>query len=54
MKKSEKYYLAMCAVIDNHHISTADKLEVLEVLMDNRGTALYCEKQEEKTNEESV
>jgi hypothetical protein len=54
MKKSEKYYLAMCAVIDNHHMSTPDKLEVLEVLMEDRRTALYCEKQEEKTNAESV
>ena len=51
MKKSERYYLAMCEVIDNHHLATADKLEVLEVLMDDRRTALYVERTEEENND---
>lgn len=51
MKKSEKYRLAMCAVLENSYLTTTDKLEILDVLMDDRRTALFTEKRGETENE---
>lgn len=47
MKKSERYYIAMLAVINSNHILSDDKIEILEELMDKRDIALWTEKQEE-------
>jgi hypothetical protein len=55
MKKSEKYYMAMLAVINSNNIFADAKIEILEELMDKRETALWVEKnEEEKKNGESV
>ena len=43
MKKSEKYTVAMLAVIKDICISDAEKLEVIEMLMADRGLARYGE-----------
>ena len=51
MKKSERYYKAMMAVI-NSTINAADKLEILETLMEDRRVAEYTEKQEAKKENE--
>lgn len=53
MKNSEKYYHAMLCVLQSG-ISSDRKLEILELLMDDRKTALFVEKREEekKENEE--
>ena len=48
MKKSQKYYLAMTAVLNSNALCSSDKLEILETLIENRGVALYSEAQEEK------
>lgn len=46
MKKSELYQTAMVAVVDSN--LTADvKLEVLALLIDNKGVAEWSEKREE-------
>ena len=47
MKKSEKYYMAMLAVINSTNIFADTKIEILEELMDKRDIALWTEKQEE-------
>ena len=46
MKKSEKYQLAMIAVLEMDTLSST-KLEVLEQLMDDKSLAEWSEKQEE-------
>lgn len=48
MKKSERYYIAMLAVINSTNILADAKIEILETLMDNKETAEWMEKQEEK------
>ena len=50
MKKSEKLYWAMIAVL-NFEFEDDAKLEILELLMDERGTALWGEKREEEAVE---
>lgn len=45
MKKSERYYKAMMAVI-NSTINAADKLEILETLMEDRRVAEFTEKRD--------
>lgn len=52
MKKSERYYIAMLAVINSNHILADDKIEILEELMDKRDIALWTEKEEAKKQEE--
>lgn len=49
MKKSEKYNLAMMAVVDTHMTAQA-KLEIIEMLLADRTIAEYCEKAEEEKN----
>jgi hypothetical protein len=46
MKKSERYYIAMLAVINSTSITASEKIEIIETLLDNRETAEWCEKQE--------
>ena len=50
MKKSEHLYHAMLAVLDSA-FSADVRLEVLDLLMDERRTALYVEKREEAEKE---
>ena len=45
MKKSEIYTIAMDAVLDSEY-SNEVKIAVLDVLLDNRSTALFTEKRE--------
>ena len=47
MKKSNLYQLAMCAVIDSK-LDSELKLEILELLMDDKRTAEWSEKREEE------
>lgn len=47
MKKSEKYSIAMDALLDSGY-SNDIKIEVLETLLDARRIALYTEKSEEE------
>ena len=42
MKQSERYYKAMLAVI-NSTMNAADKLEILETLMEDRRVAEFTE-----------
>jgi hypothetical protein len=49
MKKSVKYSLAMRAVLESG-MDVDVKLEIIETLLDNRSTAEWVEKQEEKKN----
>ena len=46
MKKSEAYYKAMMAIAAST-MNVAEKLEILEVLMDDRRVAEFTEKREE-------
>jgi hypothetical protein len=45
MKKSELYYYAMDAVLDSG-FSNEIKLDIIAVLMDDKRTAEFCEKQD--------
>lgn len=54
MKKSEIYHLTQITIINSPCIAPERKLEVLRVLMENEDVALFCEKQEEKKNAETV
>lgn len=51
MKKSDAYNMAMAAVIRDDELGMGDTLEVLSVLMDDRRSAVWQEKREEKTDE---
>lgn len=51
MKKSDIYQLAMLAVVDSEDIEAHDKLEVVEVLMNDKRVAEWSEKQEAGTEE---
>ncbi len=53
MKKSERYQMAMFAVVGDESIKAEDKLEILEMLMADKGVAEWCEKGE-ANNAESV
>ncbi len=48
MKKSEIYNLAQLAVMTNPAIHSAQKLEVLRVLMADEDMAKYIEEEKEK------
>ena len=50
MKKSEHLYYAMLAVMDSA-FSAEIRLDVLELLMDHRKTALFIEEREEEEQE---
>ena len=47
MKKSERYNLAMLAVVDSM-LTASTKLEIIETLMADRTVAEYCEQEDEK------
>ena len=49
MKKSEKYQAAIIAVMESN-MEVGLKLDIIELLLDNRSTAIWCEKQEEEKN----
>lgn len=51
MKESEKLYIAMMAVLNSDYEDHI-RLEVLELLMDRRSTALWSEKREEEKKED--
>ena len=54
MKKSERYHMALLAVLDDGEIDAVEKLEIVETLMDNMKLAEWSEKkEEEKKAEES-
>ena len=46
MKKSERYQVAMIAVLTNPAITPSDKLEIIETLLDNKSLAEWSEKEE--------
>lgn len=46
MKNSEKYYAAMICVVNSHSLCAADKLEIIERLLSDKGIAELVEKQE--------
>ena len=52
MNKSVAYKAAQYSVLADAGICAGSKLEVLRVLMEAEDLALFCEKQEEKENEE--
>lgn len=47
MKKSERYHVAIIAVMNAAEIPDNDKVEILETLLDAKGTALFVEKEKE-------
>jgi hypothetical protein len=54
MKKSERYQLAMLSVVDDESIEAADKLEIVETLMNDKRIAEWSEKQEEEKKAEEA
>jgi hypothetical protein len=48
MKRSQKYYLAMIAVINSEEIAVNEKLEIIETLIGDKTVAEYSEKMEEE------
>ena len=50
LKKSDKYHMALRAVIDSHFDAVV-KLEIIELLLEKRSLALWEEKQECKKKE---
>lgn len=48
MKKSERYQVAMIAVLTNNSIMANDKLEIIETLMGDKSLAEWSEKAEEE------
>ena len=50
MKKSEKYYKAMLAVVNSLILNAEDKLEILEMLVTEKVVAESCEKAEHLYN----
>lgn len=54
MKKSELYYMAQIATINAACIAPERKLAILRVLIENEDLSLFCERQEEKKNAETV
>lgn len=48
MKKSARYHAAMVAVLNSNGFTSEEKVEILATLMDNKSTAEYWEREEEK------
>ena len=48
MKKSELYKLAMLSVMNDNSLDPEDKLEVVELLMNDKRVSEWSEKQEEE------
>jgi hypothetical protein len=48
MKKSARYQAAMVAVLNSNGFTSEEKLEIIATLMDNKSTAEYWEREEEK------
>lgn len=51
MKKSTLLDLAMASVINDTQIETMNKIEILNLLMDNRNLEIYREEQDKKNAE---
>ena len=49
MKKSEMYQAALIAVMESN-MEVDTKLEVIDLLLDNRSSAIWSEKREEEKN----
>lgn len=49
MKKSELYQLALIAVMESN-MENYVKLDVIDMLLDSRNSAIWCEKKEEEKN----
>lgn len=47
MKKSERYHMAMLAVVNSLMLKAEDKIEILATLMEDEGVAKYVEKKAE-------
>lgn len=47
MKDSQKYQIAMMAVLMSNDVAPNDKLEIIEMLMDKKSLAEWSEKCEE-------
>ena len=52
MKKSDAYKAAMCAVLKDTSLTSADSLEIIRVLLEDEKLALYIEERDEKENAE--
>jgi len=48
MKRSQKYYMAMIAVINSEEIAVNEKLEIIETLIGDKTVAEFAEKTEEE------
>lgn len=48
MRKSEHYLAAMQAIVEANFLTTEQKIEVLETLMDDQRVELWKEKEAEK------
>lgn len=48
MKKSQKYHMAMIAVVNSNLLVDVDKLDVLELLIQDKNMAEYLEEPKEK------
>lgn len=48
MKKSARYHAAMVAVLNSNGFTSEEKLEIIATLMENKDTAEYWEREEEK------
>lgn len=51
MKKSELYKLAILSVMHDNALDPEDKLEVVELLIDQKATAAWCEERDAKEQE---
>lgn len=54
MKKSERYTMAMAAVVECGYMHSSNKIEIIETLLEDRKVALWSEKEEKKNEPESV
>lgn len=54
MKKSEAYKMAMIAVLADGDIDFDDTIDIMEVLIADRRSALWTEEREEAKQNESV
>jgi hypothetical protein len=49
MKKSERYHMAMLAVVNSASISAEGKIEILATLQEAKSVAEYWEREAEKS-----
>lgn len=51
MKKSKAYRAALSAIIRDAYLDAEEKIDILEILFDSYGTALFTEKLNEEKGE---